>query len=413
MSLCDMRRLTLGLTALAVIAVTLGGCVSAQERWETARSIDSTEAYRKVLKTDTGTEYSRKAADRISEIAAERDWTIVEETGTIAGYEEVIQNPTSEYAPRSLARIAEIQERNSWQQAKEKNEESSYETFLDSYPDSTHASEARANMSRLRALPQWERAQKIDTIGAYEEFLNAHPNSEFVDQARNRIKALKALADWEWTRDKDTLKAYQLFLEKHPDSEFCPEAGERISALRDEASAARAEQREAARRQRKREEDEREEAVLRKLRAIVESDCESIDEFTARVKGIKELYVEQLVELGIELEPEWRRPRYPAPVEDLIERLLMAFSYFDKLIAATDGPRVYSLSWTLDASPGPLCRAVAEELTRGNLDEDVVAAINDYRDKINKNIACFKQVMEELNDEYGSFGNLNECSHLQ
>jgi len=401
---------TLALTALAVIAVILVSCVSAQQRWETARSIDSTEAYRKVQKTYPGTEYSRKAAEQISKIRAERDWTAAEETETIAGYEEFIQNhPTSEYASRARERIAEIHERIDWQHAKEKDEESFYEAFLDRYADSAHADEARANVSRLRALPHWERAQKIDTIGAYEEFLNAYPNSDFTDQARNRIKTLKASDDWKWTRDRDTIKAYQLFVEKHPDSEFSTEARKRISALIDE----RAKQLEDARRKRERDEDKRKRAVLRKLRAVVESDCKFIDEFTAKVKGIKELYADQLVELGIKLEPAWERYRYPEPLQDLLERIDKAFSYFDKLIEATDGPRVYSLRWSLDAPPGPLCRIVANELQRGNHDEYVVAAFNEYRDKIKKNIKCFEQVMDELNDKYGSFGYLNECRHLE
>jgi outer membrane protein assembly factor BamD (BamD/ComL family) len=410
MSFYKMKRLTLGLTALAIIASSLGGCVGAQQRWETAQSIDSIDAYRKILKSDPGTDYSRKAAKRIADIAAEQDWTAAEEAGTVAAYEGVVLNqPDSEYARRARARIAEIQEEKDWQQTMEKDEVSVYEAFLDNYPDSVHADAARSNVNRLRASTQWKRAQEIDTIGVYEAFLNAYPNSEFADQARDRIQALEASAAWQWTRNRDTPMAYQLFLEKYPDSEFRPEAIERIRSLEAEAEAERERQIEAARK-RAFEANERAAAKIRKLIVDVESDCVLIYEFTKVMKRMRELNPIQFLELGKKINPTWKC-NDPNCLLGLIDRLSRALSLVDKLIAASDGPPGY-FRLSLDSPTGPLCREVLNELRRGNLEDDVMAAINKYRDQSDKNSRCFMQIMEKLYDSNGSFENLNACIHL-
>jgi hypothetical protein len=192
-----------------------------------------------------------------------------------------------------------------------------------------------------------------------------------VVQARNRIEELKTLEDWNRACERNTIKEYLHVVEEHPDSEFCSEALEKIKLLRAEVEAERERRLEAARRQREMERTQWEELLIR-FRDNVESDCEAIDKFMEAVKTIKKQHG-PFAEFRSEAELALERGNYSKYFRNRPGRLNKTIAYLDKIIATTEGQPVHSLRGYRDAPPGPLCRAVANELRRGNIDEDVLA----------------------------------------
>lgn len=390
-------------------------CVSAQQRWDVAQSLDTVEGYEEFLRTRPNADLAQAAENRLAPLRAQRAFSAAQQDGGIAAFERFLaEHPGSKEAPLAQARIEQLDERRDWQDAVTRNDAASFESFLREHPESRDAGTARANLLRIHDLPAWQRAQTVDTVGAYQEFLSGDPQSSFAADAQARIAALTAAADWEWTRTKDTLPAYRLFLSKHPGSAFSGAARERVAGLVEQARIdEETAQRDAEDRRRKAEvraSDERD-----RVRDIVDSECDQIQAFTGTVGRAKKELMRKLDLDDAELEDflhgagsAWSTTN---PALDVAGRVARAFGYFDKLLEGANDAFGGSIR-ERNAPPERLCLAVASELMRRDLNDEIVTAIDAYRKRAQADVKCFGDVIDSLAEHRSGNTRLHSCTHL-
>jgi hypothetical protein len=74
---------------------------------------------------------------------------------------------------------------------------------------------------------KWKKAQKINSIESYQTFLNTYPQSDFYVEAKNK------LVDLEYNKviKLNAIKSYQYFLEKYPENKYSNEINKKLINL--------------------------------------------------------------------------------------------------------------------------------------------------------------------------------------
>lgn len=123
-----------------------------------------------------------------------------------------------------------------WEKARRQDTISSYETFLQKYPDSTYAEDARSRLSARVAQRDWNSACKENSINAYQTFLKQHAESEYAPEAKARLQKLtvqrQEAVDWKKASSTGTVEAYASFLENYPHGGRVKEARARLDDAR-------------------------------------------------------------------------------------------------------------------------------------------------------------------------------------
>lgn len=127
-----------------------------------------------------------------------------------------------------------------WEDAQTADNVSSYQEFLERYPDSARAGEAEQRIRALRAKERWEQARDTGSVEAHQQFLRDFPEAEQAEQARSRLTQLERDRDWENLRDSNDVQAIRAFGERHRGDPVAEEARQRIQQLETEAREAEA-----------------------------------------------------------------------------------------------------------------------------------------------------------------------------
>jgi len=172
----------------------------------------------------------------------------------------------------SGAGTPQLTEEQLWITALQQKDESSYQAYVDAYPQGQYATQAQAVIDSLQTVTQanikaesaaWSKAEKTNTITAYQNYLNTYPDGNKVTIAKEKIAALKAdqseaeataqkkaeeKEDKVWARcvRKKEVVVYEDYLRKYPEGRYIGKAKDAIKDLKAEqdrlAETARAEQ---------------------------------------------------------------------------------------------------------------------------------------------------------------------------
>ena len=83
-------------------------------------------------------------------------------------------------------------EAKAWAEAKRLNTLSSYDDYLDAYPQGRHAEEAEERMEALDEENAWKQAVARGSLVGFRKYLRAYPAGKYAGEARKRIEELKA-----------------------------------------------------------------------------------------------------------------------------------------------------------------------------------------------------------------------------
>ncbi|MCB9277252.1 MAG: SUMF1/EgtB/PvdO family nonheme iron enzyme [Lewinellaceae bacterium] len=83
-------------------------------------------------------------------------------------------------------------EAKAWAEAKRLNTLSSYDDYLDAYPQGRHAEEAEERMEALDEENAWKQAVARGTLPGFSKYLRAYPAGKYAEEARKKKQELKA-----------------------------------------------------------------------------------------------------------------------------------------------------------------------------------------------------------------------------
>ena len=168
-----------------------------QSRFETAKSVDTIEAYEAFLKQYPEGVLANEARIRLNNLYEERDWNDTNLRNTITAYEEFLKKyPRGKFVDEARSKLEPLY----FQKAVEKNTITAYEEFLKKYPQSNNLNEVLSKLETLREKEkqhiksEWLRTTQADTIDAYLQFLVDFVGKEFTQDALQKI-FLKAFKD--------------------------------------------------------------------------------------------------------------------------------------------------------------------------------------------------------------------------
>ena len=206
-----------GCWLLLLVVLLTAGCATTspeQYHWRGAESLDTIEAYEKLLKQYPEGLYAAQARARLAELY----WEQAKGVDTIKSYEGFLRRyAKSMFAGAARERLEEL----SYQRAKTEDTIATYERFLRRYPESMFAGAAWERLEEL----SYQRAKTEDTASDYRKFLETYPESEFTAQVRKRISELEAdAAIFARAKSRDTVDAYREFIEEYPENRFVDQA---------------------------------------------------------------------------------------------------------------------------------------------------------------------------------------------
>lgn len=123
----------------------------------------------------------------------------------------------------ALAMIPTIRDEIHWQWASHKNETTSYESYVNTWPGGRYAAEARGRYDELG----WADAQAVNTVQGYERYVQFHGNGKYVTEAKDNIETLQ----WQEAVVANTIQGFEQYLERHPDGKRVSVANEGIESL--------------------------------------------------------------------------------------------------------------------------------------------------------------------------------------
>lgn len=89
-----------------------------------------------------------------------------------------------------------------WETAERGDEISTYQAYLEKYPNGIFALKANENIQLLEDKMDWKIAQRLDSESSYQDYINRYPSGQFITQARSKIQAL--INDFSGQRGKFT-----------------------------------------------------------------------------------------------------------------------------------------------------------------------------------------------------------------
>ncbi|MDF1644390.1 MAG: hypothetical protein P1U80_09420 [Pseudomonadales bacterium] len=153
------------------------------------------------------------ASSLVSCSSSVSQWEKTQYQNTISAYQGFVgDNPDSEYVADALSRI----DRLSFNQAKSKNDELSYQTYLERFPKGLNAPAAHNALEQLR----FAKAKKTHNIASYQSYLGQYADGKYALQARNQIDQFS----FKKAQDKQTTAAYKNYLQLFPEGIYADEA---------------------------------------------------------------------------------------------------------------------------------------------------------------------------------------------
>jgi uncharacterized protein (TIGR02145 family) len=105
--------------------------------------------------------------------------------------------------PSNPATTSPSREEKAWAMALERNDEATYQRYLDAFPNGAHRDEARQRLAELRTPATseeepavsreeqaWQAARQQNTVAAYQRYLRVFPDGKYRAEAERRLKEL-------------------------------------------------------------------------------------------------------------------------------------------------------------------------------------------------------------------------------
>lgn len=131
-------------------------------------------------------------------------------------------------AALALAIIPTTRDEIHWQWASHKDETTSYESYVKTWPSGRHATEALARYDEHG----WADAQAANTVQGFERYVQLHADGKHVAEAKDIIESLH----WQEATAANTIRAYQQHNTIHPQGRRVREAEQKATALRTDDS---------------------------------------------------------------------------------------------------------------------------------------------------------------------------------
>ena len=109
-------------------------------------------------------------------------------------------------------------ENTDWEKAQQSHSVSSYENYIQQYPDGQHTVQANESID-------WLGAEKQNSQIAYQSFIEQHPQGKFTENAKNKLENIV----YQNSVDKNTPEAFRSFIKEYPDSKNMPDINQKLN----------------------------------------------------------------------------------------------------------------------------------------------------------------------------------------
>ncbi|MCR5180455.1 MAG: zinc ribbon domain-containing protein [Bacteroidaceae bacterium] len=115
----------------------------------------------------------------------------------------------------------EVSEEKDFERLKDCSEQTTFQDFLNRYPDSRHAENVRARLEELQRIEEeWTVVSKNLNIMQLQAFVDKYPSSVHKAEATHKIDSL----DWREADRKGTEAAYALYIGRHEHGDYIQQA---------------------------------------------------------------------------------------------------------------------------------------------------------------------------------------------
>ena len=110
-----------------------------------------------------------------------------------------------------------------WKKAESFNTQSSYEAYMDKFPNGAHIAEAKKAIIALDNSA-WTKAQKTNSSNAYKDYIDNYPEGKHLQEAK--AKQAEKLEDEAYDKgaSKQDVDAYEAYLKVYPDGRYKTQA---------------------------------------------------------------------------------------------------------------------------------------------------------------------------------------------
>ena len=151
---------------------------------------------------------------------------------SITSYENYLNKyPNSKYSSAARKELEILYEESDWNNIKSSNSVSKFQDFISQYPESKYKPQAEKSISTLEELQVWNKTKDLNTIYGYENYLSIYPNSKNAFDAKNMITTLKEEHAWEETKRTGTVVGYKRFASEFPYGLHYNEAIQKIKEI--------------------------------------------------------------------------------------------------------------------------------------------------------------------------------------
>lgn len=126
----------------------------------------------------------------------------------------------------SIFTYKNIKEKDAFNLAKEVNSSSSYQVYLDNYPNGKFSSEALKLRTAARALDEmnaYDEARNVNTFSSYQAYMDKYPKGKYYSEAlrlQGKAKELVEKNAFDEAKKKNTSRSYQLYMDKYPKGKY-------------------------------------------------------------------------------------------------------------------------------------------------------------------------------------------------
>lgn len=128
---------------------------------------------------------------------------------------EPVQNQRDTTTESSDIAQARQRDWDAWQRASALNSSTSYEAYLNAFPNGLHRQKATERLNELKMTADFEAAKKANTRSALESFLVRHPNSPHENEVRQRLTQLQQISQAEQWLTSNDIPQIEAFIESH------------------------------------------------------------------------------------------------------------------------------------------------------------------------------------------------------
>ena len=177
--------------------------------------------------TSSDSEKEEKSADDLLIEEAEKKWNAIKKSNQVSTFESFIKEfPNTTFEKDARIAITNLDKR-AWNSARKKHTISGYQYYLKKFPKGLYSDSAEEKIGSIRQeaafirsansaeKTAWEKARDENTRTSYENYLDKFPDGQFKDIAKDKIQESLSLEIIE-TPKSDGVYSYELIGAKNP-----------------------------------------------------------------------------------------------------------------------------------------------------------------------------------------------------